>query len=302
MNLACYICAGSRCYHYVRDKERSIFRCSDCGVFFVYPQPTPQELSRLYDEGYYTGCKEENTGYKSYRAMSDWLVWIAEERMKIMLQNNPSLSGKVHDVGCATGEFLQVAMKRGFQASGCDLSESIVQGCRERGLEVYATTIHGLPYGASTFDAITFFDSLEHTLTPVRDIRRTWELLKPGGMCVVSTPNSSSLEFRLQRKRWQGFYTSREHLFLFNPGALRRFFCDNGFERISHYTIAGDPALTHIVSRLFRGQWIDMLRFPFSVRHSRSDIKNRIKIPYYCMAERLGWGHNLFTMAFKKGK
>ncbi len=256
----------------------------------------------MYDEGYYTGGKEENTGYKAYREMSEWLMWIAEERLNIILQNNPSLTGKIHDVGCARGEFLQIATKHGFEASGSDLSEFFVRDCRERGLEVYATAIHQLAYAPNSFDVITFFDSLEHALAPVQDIRRAWELLKPGGMCVISTPNSSSLEFRLQRKRWQGFYTSREHVFLFNPRALNRLLCENGFERVRHYTISADPALRHVAGRLLRGEWDDVLRFPFSVRHSRGDIKNRIKRPYFFLAEMLGWGHNLFTMAFKRGR
>jgi SAM-dependent methyltransferase len=52
------------------------------------------------------------------------------------------------------------------------------------------------------FDAVTMWHTLEHLPDPAAALRRSRELLRPGGRLVVSVPNSESLQARLGGDAW----------------------------------------------------------------------------------------------------
>lgn len=69
------------------------------------------------------------------------------------------------------------------------------------------------------FDAVTLNNIIEHVPDPVATLRRSWELLAPGGCLVVLTPNAASLDHPNFGVRWRGLEPPR-HLYLFSAASL----------------------------------------------------------------------------------
>lgn len=101
------------------------------------------------------------------------------------------------DLGCGRGEWLELLRDQGLVASGIDLNESMIEQCRERGLDV--TRADALEFVCELPDdaqrAITGFHIIEHLPFGmlVRLVRESFRALQPGGMMVFESPNCKNL-------------------------------------------------------------------------------------------------------------
>lgn len=97
--------------------------------------------------------------------------------------------GRVLDVGCGTGYFLE-ALPPDLEPWGVDMSETAVRMCRERGLvRVHPGTSDDLSrVSGERYDVITLLDVVEHLDDDLGALRNAKALLKPGGSLVVTVP------------------------------------------------------------------------------------------------------------------
>ena len=97
------------------------------------------------------------------------------------------------DVGCGSGVLGSVLLARKTYAEvhGLELSEEAVERARARGLITVAFNLHSgeFPYADGTFDAVTCLAVLEHVFDPRPLVGEMARVLKPGGVCIVDTPN-----------------------------------------------------------------------------------------------------------------
>jgi 2-polyprenyl-3-methyl-5-hydroxy-6-metoxy-1,4-benzoquinol methylase len=98
-------------------------------------------------------------------------------------------SGRLLDVGCALGLFLQQAVEY-FDCDGSDLSNYALEEARKRlpgNIHLFQGSLGSLP-GKAVYDVVTCFDIIEH----VADLESVWKnllaLLKPNGLLVVTVP------------------------------------------------------------------------------------------------------------------
>jgi 2-polyprenyl-3-methyl-5-hydroxy-6-metoxy-1,4-benzoquinol methylase len=105
--------------------------------------------------------------------------------------------GRVLDIGCGRGEFLEVLRDNGIPGRGIELSSESVVYCRSKGLDVEQADLFAyladLP--ESTEDAIFGAQVVEH-LDPARlpeMVRLCASRLRRGGLLAIETPNPESL-------------------------------------------------------------------------------------------------------------
>jgi 2-polyprenyl-3-methyl-5-hydroxy-6-metoxy-1,4-benzoquinol methylase len=94
------------------------------------------------------------------------------------------------DVGCGPGTFLLVARREGWNVSGVEPTREASNKAISLGLDVFPGYLKD--YAATAplpFDAIVSFEVLEHVPDPVPQLRGIRDLLKPGGILVLSVPN-----------------------------------------------------------------------------------------------------------------
>lgn len=109
------------------------------------------------------------------------------------------------DIGAGSGELikkLQDANPR-ITSAACDYTDSLMELPNQK-VDIVDLNVNRLPYQDELFDLVTATEVIEHLENPrlfLRDINR---VLKPGGFCVLSTPNVLNLNSRL-RYLWFGF-------------------------------------------------------------------------------------------------
>jgi SAM-dependent methyltransferase/glycosyltransferase involved in cell wall biosynthesis len=105
---------------------------------------------------------------------------------------------KVLDVGCNSGEFLKL-LEEGKQCEtvGVDISETVLELARQKGLKVYNADAENLPFEDASFDVVILREVLVHLHDPVKALREIKRVLKPSGFLLGSAPHAN-----LERMVW----------------------------------------------------------------------------------------------------
>ena len=151
--------------------------------------------------------------------------------------------GRLLDVGCAHGWFVETAMGK-FDVLGIEPDKAIYATSVARGLPVRNGYFPDALADNETFDVIVFNDVLEH-IPPVIDILRSCnERLNTGGYLVVNLPSSDGVFYRLSklfsRLGFSGFFERlwqkglpSPHVHYFNATNLAELLQSTGYKNVA---------------------------------------------------------------------
>jgi SAM-dependent methyltransferase len=215
----CPICSGS----VKLTRSDGISCCRKCGVrFFAGYRDVPAAVE-LYGRNYFQG-----NVYSDYPAEAGPRIRLFRKKMKLLRSYLPG-TGRVLDVGCAYGFFLQVARELGFHAQGVDISGVAAEFARSSvGVEVFHGELLDAAFPDSQFDVVTLWDTLEHLHKPHAMLREVYRILKPGGVLVIETLNVNTIARHILRRRWP-LSAPPYHLFYFTKRTARRLIRNAGF-------------------------------------------------------------------------
>jgi 2-polyprenyl-3-methyl-5-hydroxy-6-metoxy-1,4-benzoquinol methylase len=138
-------------------------------------------------------------------------------------------SGRLLDVGCAYGFFLQEA-KRFFDVSGIELAEDAAEHCRRSGLNVFTGQADETLLGRlGTTDVIVLLDVIEHLPSPRDTIALLVNHLDHGGIIVITTGDFGSLYSRVAGAHWR-LMTPPQHLWFFTQASMQAMAISLGLE------------------------------------------------------------------------
>jgi SAM-dependent methyltransferase len=179
MSVPCHACACADDTTYIEARGYRIAECTGCGLWFVNPQPTPEELRHFYatyDDGEQWRNLEEhfNSGVRK-----------AIRRLKS--------SGSILDVGCGSGNFLRCMKQGGFSTFGIEPSGSGSEYARTaHGIDVYRGMIEDYPAQNPNqrFDVITLLNVLEHLTRPAETLLQLRRMLASDGVLAIVVPDA----------------------------------------------------------------------------------------------------------------
>ena len=226
---ACPLCNSDRTVRHLPRHYHEVWRCLQCDLHFVHPQPTQQDLEELYGKAYFHRDPDyEVGGYFDYEGDRANIERTFRARLRYIEKVRPE-KGRILDVGCAMGFFVDVAEDAGWSAYGLDISEHAVERARLRhGDRVERGTFPEANPPADEFDAITMWDYLEHTQNPRQELSRAFDLLSEGGLLALTTPDVRTWPAKIMGHRWMHL-KPQEHLFYFSRRTLRRLLEEVGF-------------------------------------------------------------------------
>jgi 2-polyprenyl-3-methyl-5-hydroxy-6-metoxy-1,4-benzoquinol methylase len=177
--------------------EYSVLQCARCGADLksVVVEKSKEEIeARIREADFHWQSPNRQPG--ADYDLRDKKARVYGRHLRILAELLPQ-QGSLLDVGCATGVFLDMARREGWQATGLEISSRSAQYARDHfGLEVVTGTLEEESWSSRSFDAITMWDVIEHMADPRTAVAQAGRLLKEGGMLVVSTPNGGSLLHR----------------------------------------------------------------------------------------------------------
>lgn len=218
---ACPLCEHTEWQPYACARGAQAVRCLDCDV--IYTRAVPTHLSEkgerfLYDQRYF-GRYLHRGGYERR---------VAHAHRRVRLLERWAQRGRLLDVGCSLGYFVEAAARMGWEAFGVEPAPFAAQFARARGLQVIEAPLEEAPFAPGTFHAITFWHVVEHLPNVRRALTTAHQLLKPEGILLILTPNMGHPMARLLGRRWK--HLREEHLQLFSHHTLPPFLQRLGFQ------------------------------------------------------------------------
>lgn len=200
--------------------------CDECGAAFAPAEPTAHEAERLYDAGYFTG------GVGHYRDYAGEEATHRRQARRYLrrIARAGYHGGRILDVGCAAGFFLDEARRAGWHTKGIEVSDYAARIARERfDLDVERAEFLDARLDGEQFDVVTFFNVFEHLSRPREIVRRLGEIVRQGGMVFIETWDAESLTARLLGPRWHQwdprfvpyYYSLRALRLIFDAGNWR---------------------------------------------------------------------------------
>ena len=229
----CDLCKSTE--HIVLFKDNgsnfSYVECVNCHLIYLNPMPDRNQLDEIYPEDYqpYQKAIEEETFFllKIIRSVN-----IANRR-KWIERITKIKSGKIMDVGSATGIFLNEMKKHDWECTGIEPSHYAASYAKEKfQLNVLNGTLEEFELDNNQYDVITYWDVFEHTFSPSQQLEIVYKILKKNGKLVINIPNVKSFDHKLFKNSWVGYDIPR-HLFVFNEIALKNYLTKHGFRLVA---------------------------------------------------------------------
>lgn len=221
----------------------SIGRCLKCNTIFL------AEANHFFQEDLYS-YYAKYSGSQIEDLVSP-LTLASYSRVLKRLSKITNLVS-ILDVGCGKGEFVWAAQKAGYSIKGIEMSPEAVSVACGSGLPVQEQSLFSSELDSFSWSAITMFEVIEHVETPVAMIKRAVDLLAPGGVLYLTTPNYDSLDRLCLGKKWNVFHS--EHVVYFSTRGLACLVLKHEprLELISLESINISPQLFVLVRRLLR--------------------------------------------------
>lgn len=193
-----------------------LLKCNNCNFVF---QKNFNNIDLSYDENYYLREKIISTRFLKEKAEYKFNL------IKPFISNKK----KILEIGCSTGEFLEVCQSNGYETTGLEISRIAYNKSKEKGLNILHGDIDAVYQLSHKFDVLIMFDVLEHLTDFNIFFKNISSILDENGVIIIETPNYNSIIRLFNPYKWVGY--NKFHLTYFNPYNLNLLLSKYGFKK-----------------------------------------------------------------------
>lgn len=235
--------------------EWCLKKCSQptCGLLWLDPSPITEDLPILYRSYFTHEGENENQSlasrlrpalyglYKGIKYIPSSIAGLskAQEEIRCMFLNELK-PGKVLDVGCGDGKFLNLMRRLNWEVYGLDFDPKAIESAKSKyGLDLHTGDLQSANFPDNNFDAVTLSHVIEHVPDPIELLKEVRRVLKPGGRLSVTTPNAHSFGHQQFQRYWIGLDPPR-HLQVFTLAALGKCAQQAGLGKVRTFSTAAN--------------------------------------------------------------
>lgn len=235
--IGCALCGDGPTGPYKRENGWQAVQCSRCGLVFVSPRPTIEEMKALYQG------QETKIDLDQHMRSRDRKT-IEARRLLGMLRRHRA-SGRLLEVGSAAGWFLAEARRAGYDAHGLEITEQLARFSREvLGAPAIEGTLRDANLPEGSYDVVFMRNVLSHLAHPREEHEILLRLLRPGGILFFETGNVAELP-----PERAGELELPDHLFHFSESTIVRLLTLTGFRWLETHRFT-------LVSQLGPVRWL----------------------------------------------
>jgi SAM-dependent methyltransferase len=202
-----------------------LFDCSSCGMVFLHPLPSDDELSLYYNANYY------GEGRKKFFSLLEvavrQLTMVKWRRLKPFVQRGQ----KMLDIGCGRGTMVNLARAEGVEAFGVE--RNFPHGTPNP--HIFYKDLFDCGFPAGNFQLVILWHVLEHLAEPSKSLTEIHRIIAPGGYLSLAVPNYGGAQAETSGKNWFHLDIPR-HFWQFRPRSLHRMIEQQGFRVVSEST------------------------------------------------------------------
>lgn len=200
--------------------------CLECNVLYLNPRPDISELEKIYPVEYAPYSFEAGSSL-TLRIRS-----ILEHKRILYFRKLFKAEGDIIDGGCGGITFLE-SLRRfggpGWRLWGNDISPQVCEHLCRKGFFAIQGRFEDIDMPSGSFDGIILKQVFEHLELPQAVLRKSYQLLRDGGLLIIETPNFDAWDAKIFKKHYWGGYHFPRHLTIFDEEILRKVACNAGF-------------------------------------------------------------------------
>lgn len=177
-DLSCKVCGDDRLKIYFTLGVDTYWECRRCGLVQMWPHP-----QRMAPGDDYQGYDLD----KQRKFVQLFLV--PRYRYALHLIQSYQSGGRLLDVGCGTGEFMDEAARAGFSVFGVEPSKTAFLIAKQKH-PVVRGELEDIGLKASSFNVVTLWSVLEHILDPFSFLMKIRFILEDEGILALRLPSS----------------------------------------------------------------------------------------------------------------
>lgn len=202
-NPQCPNCNGKGKVQKIIESKFSIYFCTNCSNGFTYPKP--KHIEKYYHSQYWTSLN-------TVGSLKNFIFYILQKR-RIKWVMNTLPKGEILDVGSGEGIFA-ASLPKTYKVASVEPITSKVKNKSVIKMNLLSWKTN------KKFDAICFWESLEHTPYPQEYLKKAYRLLNNNGKIFIEFPRYNCLESKLFGKNWFHLDLPRHLNHLTNQGII----------------------------------------------------------------------------------
>lgn len=236
----------------------------------TFPQPTAESLPDYYQSEDYISHTDakRNLFEKTYH----FVKGIALNRKLRLINSTPSSGKALLDIGCGTGDFLQLAQQNNWRVTGTEPNRDArkIANQKTNNAVFDAEQLH--KFENNFFDVITLWHVFEHLPNLNEHLSGFNRILKSNGTLIIAVPNYKSFDANYYKEFWAAYDVPR-HLWHFSKSSIRKLVAKESLTVDKILPMKFDAFYVSLLSEKYKSGSMNLLRA--FLTGCRSNLKAR---------------------------
>ncbi|MDD5211667.1 MAG: class I SAM-dependent methyltransferase [Sulfuricurvum sp.] len=204
-------------------------KCADCAMIYLNPVFKNEHLENHY---------RNNHDCQSEIATNESEFYTALYSKGLRAIETVTAAGNILDIGCSSGNFLDIALASKWKTYGVELNEKEASYATQKGHTVHNTLLEDVTFD-DKMDAVSLWDVFEHLKDGHAYLCQIKELLSENGVIFLQIPSADSLAAKMLQEKCQMF-DGIEHVNLYSYKGIQKLAHECGLSILSCETVISE--------------------------------------------------------------